>query len=561
MSKSGGAPARSRSQLSDIVSLSERMGYFQALRAAFAVIVLGAAVFAEKILGVTDISSIALVTAGYLLVSGVAEGLRRLVRERGLSIVTLMLLVDGVYLAWMMYETGGIQSPLRFLTYVHLIAVTLLASYRTGLKIALWHSLLFFVVYYAQAAGILEIKGELASGAQFERLSVFNVMAFWLVALGTTAFSSVNERELRRRKADLEALAEMAAGMEQATDPNASAQLLLDKVADEFEFKRGVVLGGESRELTLMAYRGPGEPGTAHPGLDKVVEDAFEQHRTILSKKPDPEENPRLAALMPFARNVVVVPLFAEGAPVGVLILEHPSKTARIERRLVVMVEQFAAHAALTIRNAWLLEQVQKMAETDALTGVANRRIFEETLQKEMARSERNGDQLTLLMVDVDHFKSFNDTHGHQEGDNVLQGVAAALKDASREFDVVARYGGEEFAVIIPSCSTKESLVVAERLRKSISTVKAAAPVTASGGVATYPAHATDMGSLIKAADEALYESKRAGRDRVTRSRRRAASRPRIRTSKLETAAEEAKPAETQPEAAGTDVHNPPSAS
>jgi diguanylate cyclase (GGDEF)-like protein len=549
MTKSGGAPARDRSQLSDIVSLSERMGYFQALRAALAVIVLGAAIFAEKVLGVSDISGIALVTAGYLFVSGVAEGLRRLVRERGLSIVTLMLLIDGVYLAWMMYETSGIQSPLRFLTYVHLIAVTLLASYRTGLKIALWHSLLFFVVYYAQAAEILQPRGEILTDAQFERFSVFNVMAFWLVALASTAFSSVNERELRRRKADLEALAEMAASMEEVSDPNESAQVLLDKVAEEFEFKRGIVLGGQGRELSMMAFRGPGEPGVAHPGLDKVVKNAFESHTTALIKKPDPEENPSLAALMPFARNVVVVPLFAEGSPVGVLILEHPSKTARIERRLVVMVEQFAAHAALTIRNAWLLEQIQRLAETDALTGVANRRVFEDTLQKEMARSERNGDQLTLLMVDVDHFKSFNDTHGHQEGDNVLKGVAAALRETSREFDVVARYGGEEFAVILPSCSTKESLVAAERLRKSISEVKAAAPVTASGGVATFPAHATDMNALIKAADEALYESKRAGRDRVTRSRRRAAARrPRHRPQTSEPVAQpSAQPAQDTP--------------
>ncbi|MQA99088.1 MAG: diguanylate cyclase [Actinobacteria bacterium] len=532
MSPSGGAPLpRNRSQLSDIASLSERMGYFQALRAAFAVIVLGAAIFAAKVLGVSDISSIALVTAGYLLVSGVAEGLRRLTNERGLSIVTLMLLVDGVYLAWMMYETNGIQSPLRFLTYVHLIAVTLLASHRTGLKIALWHSLLFFVVYYAQAAGLLEIRGELARGTQFERLSVFNVMAFWLVALGTTAFSSVNERELRRRKADLEALAEMARSMEEVSDPNESAQILLDQVSEWFEFKRGVVLGG--RDFTMMAFRGPGEATPTEPGLDQVVKDAFEKHGTALVKKPDPDENPRLTALMPFARNLLVVPLFAEGAPVGVLILEHPSISARVERRLVVMIEQFAAHAALTIRNAWLLEQVQRMAETDALTGVANRRVFELTLQKELARSQRNGEPLTLLLVDVDHFKSFNDTHGHQEGDNALKGVAAALQEASREFDIVARYGGEEFAVILPSCSSRESLVVAERLRTSISDVDAAAPVTASGGVATFPTHATDMSSLIEAADEALYKSKRAGRDRVTRSRRRpAARRPRPRPKK-----------------------------
>jgi diguanylate cyclase (GGDEF)-like protein len=508
-----------------MVSLSERMGYFQALRAAFAVIVLGSAMFAEQVLGVDDISSIALVTAGYLLVSGLAEGLRRLVRERGLSIVTLMLLIDGVYLAWMMYATSGIQSPLRFLTYLHLIAVTLLASHRTGLKIALWHSLLFFVVYYAQAAGMLAIRNELARGSQFERLSVFNVMAFWLVALGTTAFSSVNERELRRRQADLEALAEMAKSMEEVSDPDESAQVLLDQVSECFEFKRGVVLGGRDLDFTMMAFRGPGEAAAAQPGLDEIVKSVFDDHSTALIKKPDPDQNPRLATLMPFARNVVVVPLFAEGAPVGVLILEHPSKSARIERRLVVMIEQFAAHAALTIRNAWLLEQVQRMAETDALTGVANRRVFELTLQRELARSERNGEQLTLLMVDVDHFKRFNDTHGHQEGDNVLRGVAAALREASREFDVVARYGGEEFAVILPSCSTKESLVVADRLRESISDLKAASPVTASAGVATFPTHALDMQALIKASDEALYESKRAGRDRVTRSRRRAGAR------------------------------------
>lgn len=525
MSKSGGAPARNRSQLSDNVSLSERMGYFQALRAALAIVVLGSAILADEVLGVEDISSIVVITAGYLFVSGLAEGLRRLVRERGLSIVTLMLLIDGVYLAWMMYETGGIQSPLRFLTYLHLIAVTLLASHRTGLKIALWHSLLFFVVYYAQAAGLLELRGELARGTQFERLSVFNVMAFWLVALGTAAFSSVNERELRRRKADLEALAEMAKSMEEVSDPDESAQVLLDKVSEGFEFKRGLVLGGQDRDLNLMAFRGPGEPVPAQSGLDQIVTDAFRDRRTLLVKKPDPEQNPRLVALMPFVRNVVVVPLFAEGSPVGVLVLEHPHKSARIERRLVVMIEQFAAHAALTIRNAWLLEQVQKMAETDALTGVANRRVFELTLQKEMARSERNGEQLTLLMVDVDHFKNFNDTHGHQEGDNVLRRVAGALLEACREFDVVARYGGEEFAVILPSCSTKESLVVSERLRRSISDVDAAERVTASGGVATFPTHATDMNALIKAADEALYESKRAGRDRVTRSRRRAAAR------------------------------------
>jgi diguanylate cyclase (GGDEF)-like protein len=163
------------------------------------------------------------------------------------------------------------------------------------------------------------------------------------------------------------------------------------------------------------------------------------------------------------------------------------------------------------------------MAETDALTGVANRRTFEDVLAREFSRAERGGEPLTLVMLDVDHFKKLNDTHGHQVGDEVLKGVARALDHRSRDFDTVARYGGEEFAVILPGCSSKEAVAVAERLRSGVSEAGAeiAEPVTASAGVATFPSHAGDVTELIRAADEALYESKRAGRDRVTRSRRR----------------------------------------
>jgi diguanylate cyclase (GGDEF)-like protein len=189
------------------------------------------------------------------------------------------------------------------------------------------------------------------------------------------------------------------------------------------------------------------------------------------------------------------------------------------------MVTQFAAHAALALRNAWLLEQVQRMADTDALTGIANRRTFEDTLLKEISRASRQGEQVTLMMVDVDHFKTFNDTYGHRAGDDALRGVAQALAGGCRVFDTAARYGGEEFALVLPSCSSAESLVVSERLRKRVAGVEAAAPLTASAGVATFPTHASDAEGLIKAADEALYESKRTGRDRVTRSRRRASAR------------------------------------
>jgi two-component system, cell cycle response regulator len=515
---------------SEIVSLSERMGFMQALRLAFACAVLASALFASRLVG-ASLEDLTLVTAAYLAFSAAFEAVRRVGKGRGLAFVGGMLLIDGVYLAWIMYSTGGVQSPLRVLVYVHLIAVTLLASYRTGLKIALWHSLLYLVVFYAQAAEILDVKETIpgalpGTGSLFQRLAIFNIATLWLVAGGTAAFSALNERELRKRKGDLEVLAEMAAEFEDTEDPAVVAELLIAKLMEGFGFVRGAVLGGRDDSVGLLAYKGPGEPGRIEPGMDPIMEAAIEKRRPVLIKSVDTDANRRLAAALPLAGNVIVAPLIAEGQALGVVCVEHPGRSGRIERRIVSMVTQFAAHAALALRNAWLLEQVQRMADTDALTGIANRRTFELTLEKEVSRASRQGDQLTLVMVDVDHFKTFNDTYGHPAGDVALRQVAQVLADSCRVFDTAARYGGEEFALILPSCSSKESLAVADRLRESVSRIEAAAPITASAGVATFPVHAADPESLVKAADEALYESKRAGRDRVTRSRRRGITRP-----------------------------------
>lgn len=518
-------PQGARPQSVEIASLAERMGSLQILRGVLAALVLGAALLVPDVIGAT-LGDMGLGTALFLLVTAMAEGLRRMNTGRGLAIIGASLLVDGLYLAWVMYVAGGVLSPLRFLLFVHVIAVTLLASYRTGLKITLWHSILSFVVYYAQTSGVLDIKDDVAGSvsvdnATFNHAAFFQILSLLVVALVTARFSQLNERELKRRKADMEDLVAMGAELEGAGEPADIAQVLLTRVIESFGFKRGVVLAGSLEDMTLAAFRGPGEPASIRPGVDATVLKAATDREIQLKKQLDPEVDPRLSALLPFARNVALFPMTAEGKPVGVLAVEHPGRTGRIERRVIDMVGQFAAHAALALENASLYQLVQKQAETDALTGIPNRRTFESTLVREMSRAARNGEQVTLAMFDIDHFKSLNDTYGHQTGDEVLKKVAAALSVTCRDFDTSARYGGEEFAVILPSCSSKESLLVAERLREAISKIDAVTPVTASSGVATFPTHATDLQSLIKAADEALYESKRGGRDRVTRSRRR----------------------------------------
>jgi two-component system, cell cycle response regulator len=507
------------SSATDFASLVERTDHLHALRAVFACVVLGTAGFAPSS-AAGSVSLTAVVTAAYLLGAVTAEWARRRSGVRAVWAIGGMLLVDGVYLAWAAYVGGGGESPLRFLIYLHIVAATLLASYRTGLKLALWHTLLFFAVMFGQTGDLLGVRAAdvsaLPGGSRFESVAAFNVLALWGLALGTAAFSSLVERELRRQKADLQELASMTAELDRRIKPSETGDVLLERLRGSFGFPRGVVLASPGGPLALIAHRGGSAPKEDPPGLDPIVERAWAARQVLLVKRLDPSTDPRLASLLPGARNLLIVPMFAEGHPIGVLAVERGGGIGHIPRWAVSMVQQFASHGALALHNAWLLEDVQRMAETDPLTGLANRRVFENALEREIARASRTGQPVSLLMLDADHFKQYNDRFGHRAGDELLQSLAHALVEHSRVFDTVARYGGEEFAVILPECSVEEAHTVAERLRLVSSAVEGRMPVTLSGGVATFPVHARDGASLIEAADAALYESKRAGRDRLS---------------------------------------------
>ncbi|MCW4460643.1 GGDEF domain-containing protein [Sphingomonas sp. BT-65] len=168
-------------------------------------------------------------------------------------------------------------------------------------------------------------------------------------------------------------------------------------------------------------------------------------------------------------------------------------------------------------------DQLAQLSQIDALTGLPNRRQFDEALRRELTRARRSGQGLALLMIDVDHFKLLNDTLGHRVGDERLRDIAATLQDcATRATDVVARYGGEEFVAILPGASPTEALMVAETMRATIEELDLASPapdgrVTVSIGAARISDIETDTEHrLVERADRALYDSKRAGRNRVT---------------------------------------------
>jgi diguanylate cyclase (GGDEF)-like protein len=330
-------------------------------------------------------------------------------------------------------------------------------------------------------------------------------------------FSALNERELRRRGIDLEALAEMATKLDNAVDTEAAAQLLVDSTCDTFMFPRAAVIVDLGDRIAIPAHRGFDEEPIAGDGIDRLIDDAWRERAPQLVEWFDPGTNPHLAEMFADGRQLVIVPLLAEGSRMGALVAEVSQRRRyRMDSRAVPMLEQFALHAALALSNVKLLHDVQRLAETDSLTGVWNRMVFDQMLSKEIKRSERVQLSFALVMMDIDHFKRLNDTFGHQVGDEVLRSLADTVVENARDFDTVARYGGEEFAVILPDVQIHEAVGIAERLRESIESLDGPTPITSSFGVAIYPDSGVTAAELIRAADEALYASKRAGRNCVT---------------------------------------------
>jgi diguanylate cyclase (GGDEF)-like protein len=221
-------------------------------------------------------------------------------------------------------------------------------------------------------------------------------------------------------------------------------------------------------------------------------------------------------------RSLIAVPLKVEGKIMGILYVDDFAPRAFTEREINTL-NLLAAQAAAAIDKALLLEKAETLAVTDELTKLYNHRYFLRSLERELKRAKRYSDELTLLMIDVDHFKNYNDTWGHLKGNVVLKTVAEILGHSARESDIVARYGGEEFSIIISQAEEGQVLTVAERIRQEVynhpfpgEEKQPGGKLTISVGLAIFPLDANESISLIECADLALYRSKALGRNIVT---------------------------------------------
>jgi len=213
------------------------------------------------------------------------------------------------------------------------------------------------------------------------------------------------------------------------------------------------------------------------------------------------------------------LPMIVQDRVIGIFAITS-QKPGAFDQRHLEFLRMLCSQAAVSIADAKLHDEVNRLATTDGLTGVANHRRFQERLNDEFERQARESGRFTLVMIDVDHFKKINDRFGHPAGDRVLNQIAGVLVKTVRKIDVVARYGGEEFGVILLNSGAKESFQLAERIRKAVEGLSPMIngeplKITISLGMAVYPDDAPDRQTLIERADQALYAAKNGGRNQT----------------------------------------------
>lgn len=335
--------------------------------------------------------------------------------------------------------------------------------------------------------------------------------------------------EVARRERDLAALAEVGAAVSSALDSMELFRMILESASGMVGADLGsLMLLDEGRgDLAIKATRGLHEkiveqfrirPGEGIAGMVAATGRAMLVRDVEADERTGRRNRPRFKS-----RSFVSLPLLVKGRTIGVLNLADKRTGGPFDETDLTLLSALAAQAAIAIERSAFYERSEALKQisiTDGLTGLLNRHYFEERLTEEIDRAARTRSHVSLVMIDIDGFKAFNDTHGHMSGDEALRLTAASIRGAVRTMDIVARYGGEEFAVILPETGRGEASAIAERIVREVEALTHAVDgesvrLTISAGVAEFPDDAGSLRELIVRADKALYSAKAAGKNRV----------------------------------------------
>lgn len=314
-----------------------------------------------------------------------------------------------------------------------------------------------------------------------------------------------------------EALAELSALFEIVQVQNSGSDL-----TDMLTAMTGVAASALPAWKVSLACLGPGSHHverivTGGRGHSTIGSDVLEAELDVLFEAQYRE--PRLERADD-GRERLIVPLLNRNEPIGLLIAENPAGTVDFVENARELASVMGSQITVAVTNALLFEETQRLATTDGLTGLSNRRSLFHLAERSFAAATRYDRPLTALMFDIDHFKRVNDTYGHGIGDEVLREIARRCESGVREVDILGRYGGEEFVAILPETGLDGAMGVAERLRTSvggmpIETSAGPIPITISAGVAALGDACASLKDLLEQADAALYDAKHRGRNRV----------------------------------------------
>ncbi len=330
-----------------------------------------------------------------------------------------------------------------------------------------------------------------------------------------------NLRASTQRAADLNLLVEVASAVSSELDLHRVFAKIHEQVKRVIDAPLFFVAlrSGESDNVTLE-YLVEGErvfPPAEHSLKGTIVGRVIETGRPVLVRNT--QERDRLTTKKigegpTTVQSIVAVPMNAGGKTIGTISTQSYEASAYDERHLKLL-SAIAEQSAVAVQNAKLYERAKELAENDALTGLPHQRSVQERLAYELKRARRAGARLSLLMMDIDRFKAFNDTYGHPVGDRVLKEVAAILRRVARETDVIGRYGGDEFCAILPETDREQAWRFAERLHAEVTKEpfrideRQSIPIRLSVGVAVYPDECEGRDDLVGVADAALYAAKR----------------------------------------------------